>query len=178
MYQEKIIAEYPAYKITSDGKVFSCFKPKTSIISNEWRELKQVYDKSCGYMIVCLSKGNNKGRQNKRVHRLLMEAFVPNPNNYPQVNHIDGNKLNNSLENLEWCTSKHNTNHAIKIGLRDIHKQWNNKKIIQMDEDFNFIAEFESLHEANRVTGVAWQNISKVIKGQRPRAGKFRWKCK
>lgn len=178
MYKEATIAGYPAYKITSDGKVFSCFKPKTSIITDIWRELKQVHDKSCGYMIVTLSKGNKQGRKNKRVHRLLMEAFVPNPNNYPQINHIDGNKLNNSLDNLEWCTSKHNTNHAIKIGLRDIHNQWNNKQIIQMDEEFNEIAEFSSMHEAGRITGVAWQNISKVIRNERPRAGGFRWKCK
>lgn len=178
MYKEKIIADYPAYKITTDGKVYSSFKPKTGIIWDNWTELKQVYDASCGYMIVSLAKGNGKDRQNKRVHRLLMEAFVPNPNNYPQVNHIDGNKLNNSLDNLEWCTSKYNTNHAIQLGLRDIHNQWNNKKVIQMDNDFNEIAEFNSMHEANRVTGIAWQNISKVCLGLRPRAGGYRWKHK
>ena len=175
MYQEKIIAEYPAYKITNDGRVLTCFKPKTSTITDEWRELKQIYDKSCGYMIVTLCKGNNQGRQNKRVHRLMMEAFTPNPNNYPQINHIDGNKLNNSLENLEWCTSKHNTQHSWTLGMS---KPVNEKGVLQLDDDFNIIAEFISLHEASRQTGIAWQNISKVCLGLRPRAGGFSWKYK
>lgn len=175
MYQEKIIADYPAYKITNDGRVLTCFKPKTSIITDTWRELKQVYDKSCGYMIVTLCKGDNQGRQNKRVHRLMMEAFVPNPNNYPQINHIDGNKLNNILENLEWCTAKHNTQHSWALGMS---KPVNEKSVIQLDDDFNFIAEYISLHEAGRQTGIAWQNISKVCLGLRPRAGGYRWKYK
>lgn len=178
MYQEKIIADYPAYKITTDGRVLTCFKPKTSIITNEWRELKQVYDKSCGYMIVTLCKGNNQGRQNKRVHRLMMEAFKPNPNNYPHINHIDGNKLNNSLENLEWCTSKHNNQHAIAIGLRTPKIQTSNKAVIQMDLDGNDLAEFISLHQVTEVTGIAWQNVYKVCNGKRKTAGGFRWRYK
>ena len=175
MYQEKFIAGYPAYKITNDGRVLTCFKLKTSIITNEWRELKQVYDKSCGYMLVTLCKGKNQGRQNKRVHRLLMEAFKPNPNNYPHINHIDGNKLNNSLDNLEWCTSKHNTQHSWALGMS---KPVNEKVVLQLDDNFNIIAEFASLHEAGRQTGVAWQNISKVCNGLRHTAGGFRWKYK
>lgn len=60
-----------------------------------------------------------EGRKNKKVHRLLAEVFIPNenPDIYTQVNHIDGNKRNNSLENLEWCTAKHNMQHAISSGL-------------------------------------------------------------
>ena len=178
MYQEKVIADYPAYKITSDGRVLTCFKPKTSIITDTWRELKQIYDKSCGYMIVTLCKGQNKGRQNKRVHRLMMEAFIPNFNNLPQINHIDGNKLNNSLENLEWCTSKYNTQHAISLGLHKPKEQSTCRAVVQMDEDFNDIAEFNSLHQVTEITGIAWQNVMKVCKGLRPRAGGFRWKYK
>lgn len=171
---EKIIKEYPAYKISKQGKVFSCFKLKTSIQTNEWRELKQVYDKSCGYMIVTLVDGKGK-RQNKRVHRLLMEAFVPNPNNYPQINHIDGNKLNNSLSNLEWCSGSHNTRHAISLGLM---KPVNEKTVEQYTLNGVFVNEFKSIHEAGRQTGIAWQNISKVCLGKRKSAGKYYWKYK
>ena len=171
---KKTIKEYPAYKISKQGKIYTCFKPKTSIQTNEWKELKQVYDKSCGYMIVTLADGKGK-RQNKRVHRLLMEAFVPNPNNYPHVNHIDGNKLNNSLSNLEWCSASHNTRHAVNLGLM---KPVNEKPVEQYTLDGVFINEFKSIHEASRQTGIAWQNISKVCLGKRNRAGMYYWKYK
>lgn len=175
---EKIIKDYPAYKVTIDGKVLTCFKPKTSIITDEWRELKQVYDKSCGYMIVTLCKGKNQGRQNKRVHRLLMEAFVDNPNNYPQINHIDGNKLNNNLDNLEWCSSKHNSVHAASMGLCDARRKASEVIIEQYDLSGNFITEYPSIHEAGRQTNIAWQNISKVCRGLRKSVGNYYWKYK
>ena len=174
---EKIIKNYPAYKITDSGKVLTCFKPKTSIMTNEWRELKQIYDKTCGYMVVTLCKGHNQGRQNKRVHRLLMEAFIPNPNNYPHINHIDGNKLNNSLSNLEWCTALENRQHAVRTGLAK-PTLCCTKAVMQFDLQGNFITEFFSLHEANRVTGICWQNIYKVCQGKRKTAGGYKWKYK
>ena len=147
-------------------------------MTDEWRELKQVYDKSCGYMIVTLCKGNNQGRQNKRVHRLMMEAFKPNPNNYPQINHIAGNKLNNSLDNLEWCTSKQNTQHAIALGLYTPKNHSSNRAVVQLDLDGNELTEFISLHQVTEVTGIAWQNVYKVCNGKRKTAGGFRWKYK
>lgn len=55
---------------------------------------------------------------NRYIHRLVAEAFIPNPNNYPVVNHKDGNKLNNVYTNLEWCSYSHNNQHAIDTGLR------------------------------------------------------------
>lgn len=180
--EEKIIKDYPNYKITTEGKIYSRYKPKAKkdgkgIVWDKWTEIKHVYDKSCGYMLVTLTNGNGQ-RQNKRVHRLLMEAFVPNPHNYPHINHIDGNKLNNSLSNLEWCSVKHNTQEAIRLGLMKPYDSPLNRAIVQMTNDFEFIAEYKSLHEATRATGIAWQNIWKVCDGRRPRAGGYRWKYK
>lgn len=65
----------------------------------------------CGYRHTILN------RKNHNVHRVIAETFIPNPNNLPCVNHKDGNKLNNSVDNLEWCTYSENTTHAYKTGL-------------------------------------------------------------
>ena len=172
----KLIQDFPNYRISEDGVIESCYKFKTSIPCDVWREVKQIYDKSCGYMIVTLC--HEGVRKNKRVHRLLTEAFIPNPSNKAHVNHIDGNKLNNSLDNLEWATPKENTNHAIKTGLCDpaAHSR---REIVQLDKDTKaVIATFPSLHEAGRTTGVVWQNIWKVCDGRRKTAGGFAWAYK
>lgn len=173
---EKIIPDFPNYKVTYDGRILSCYKPYTSEVTDKWHELNQVYDKSCGYMIVTLC--HNGVRKNKLVHRLMCEAFLPNPENKAHVNHIDGNKLNNSMDNFEWATPKENTNHAVISGLCDARRKAQEKPILQIDLDGNLIAEHASIHEAGRVTGIAYQNISKVVRGIRPRAGGFIWKYK
>lgn len=103
--QEKIIPGFEDYKINELGKI-------TNIKTG--RVLRTYLVKS-GYVITGLWK--NKKCISKKVHRHLAKAFIPNPLNLPQVNHIDGNKTNNSLDNLEWCTAKHNSNHAHKNGL-------------------------------------------------------------
>ena len=73
----------------------------------------------CGYRHVILN------RKTRNVHRVIAETFIPNPNNLPCVNHKDGNKLNNSVENLEWCNHSENTLHSFKTGLqKKIHNQY------------------------------------------------------
>lgn len=173
---EKIITGFPNYKITKDGRIFSNFKFKTNIPCNTWREVKQIYDKSCGYMLVTLCDGNGL-RKNKRVHRLLSEAFLSNPNQLPQINHIDGNKLNNDLNNLEWCTSKQNAQHAVSMGLCDKRRESQEKAVDQYSmSSGEILNSYRSLHEAGRLTGVAWQNIHKVCKGIRKSAGGYYWR--
>ena len=70
---------------------------------------------SNGYPYVCLRK--KEINKNHLIHRLVAVAFLPNPHNLPEVNHIDGDKSNNSVENLEWCNRSYNLEHAVKIGL-------------------------------------------------------------
>ena len=93
------------YQITSFGRVFSLRNKSFLVLSNDTK----------GYQRVQLF---NHGKKNYKVHRLVAEAFIPNPENKPQVNHIDGNKQNNHVENLEWCTNQENQRHAWSVGLQ------------------------------------------------------------
>lgn len=169
----KQIKDFPNYRIHESGLIESCYKPKTSTVVDEWFPVKHIFDKSCGYMLVTLC---HEGiRKNKRVHRLLADAFLENPENKAQVNHIDGNKLNNQLSNLEWATSQENSQHSYDHGMSTPP---NEKEIEQISFDGKIVQTFPSLHAAGRQTGIAWQNISKVCRGLRNTAGGFKWRYK
>ena len=175
---EKIIEEFPSYTINMEGTVRSTSVRKTCKVTGKSQPLKHVLDRGNGYYLVTLVDPETHKRKNQFIHRLLAQAFIPNPENKPQVNHIDANKQNNALSNLEWVTSKENSVHAVGMGLCDARRMAAEVAVIQMDDDFNVIAEHVSIHEAGRDTGVAWTNIWKVCNGHRPRAGTFRWKYK
>jgi hypothetical protein len=104
------------YYITEIGEVWS---RKYHPIQNPNCELKQLKpsDNSHGYLQVVLMV--NKKRISKTIHRLVGEIFLPNHKNLKEINHIDGNKLNNHVSNLEWCDRSYNMRHADKIGLRN-----------------------------------------------------------
>lgn len=109
----KDVEGFENYQISSYGRVKSLNFNKESI-------LKPGKD-GRGYYVVCLSK--NKIRKTLRVHRLVSKAFLPNPENKPEVNHINGSKSNNKVTNLEWVTSKENIQHAYKNGLMENSKK-------------------------------------------------------
>ena len=108
------------------------------------------------------------------LHRLLAQAFVPNPDNLPQVNHIDGNKQNYALSNLEWCTHLQNLHHAMDTGLHP----WGRMTVQQIDKrSGEVVATWPSQTEAARRTGAFQPNINKCLLGLRRSAGGYAWKA-
>lgn len=119
-----------------------------------------------GYERVCLFKMDRESRY--RVHRLVAMAFIPNPDNLPQVNHIDGNKRNNYVSNLEWVTGEENMHHAKVHGLRAGHEKFcesKRKRVIATNVETGERIVFESILAAKKAIGT--NHIQAVLKGQR-----------
>lgn len=116
------------YRITEEGRVFSLNYNRTGKI----KELAYCSDKD-GYLGVSLT---NFGKcRFTKIHRLVAESFIPNPRALPCVNHLDGNKTNNRVDNLEWVTYKQNSRHARRTGLRDSVLGSNNHKSKLTEEE-------------------------------------------
>lgn len=128
-----------------------------------------------GYCSVKLSK--NKVCKHFQVHRLVAEAFILNPNNYPVVNHKDINKQNNCVDNLEWCTQKYNVLHANQHGLFENRIRKLKKYIGQYDMEGNLIKLWDSARDAQKELKLkGYSNIRECCKGKRKTAYGFIWK--
>ena len=158
------------YQISNLGRVRS-FK------RNKVRVLKPVANKY-GYLIVNLRKNNSL--KTLSIHRLVAQAFLPNPNNFPQVNHKDEDKTNNIVSNLEWCDASYNLNYGTrneKTSIKMINHQKLSKVVIQIDKNTNVIINiFPSLMEAERQTGCSNVTISYCCKGKRKTSGGYIWR--
>jgi hypothetical protein len=161
MYKQ--IKEFPAYEVSEQGEVRR--------IKNKKPKKAQTY---LGYKCVMLYNGG-KGKWQK-VHRLVAEAFIDNPNSLPFINHKDENKLNNNVGNLEWCDSRYNNSYGENAPVKKM-KLARIKNVMQLSVDGCFIAEYESACEAQRKTGIAQSNISKCCLRRKgfETAGGYRW---
>jgi hypothetical protein len=112
------------------------------------------------------------------VHRLVAKVYVPNPLCKEQVNHIDGNKLNNCADNLEWVTQSENMKHAVRTGLQKKYygrEHSNSRPIAQFSLDGKLIKTFECAKRAAEELGVAQGNISKCARGEMNKSYGFKW---
>lgn len=156
------------YEVSNFGRVKSL--PRNGTINRE-RIIKPGLFKK--YLGVSLNK-NNK-RTSHLVHRLVAIAFIPNPNSLPQVNHKNEDRLDNRVENLEWCDRQYNINYGTGVERRAIQRR---KKIMKLSMDGETICVYNSLTEASNDCNVGIGNISSCCHNKKnyKSAGGFKWK--
>ena len=165
------------YEVSSLGRVKSC---ERTIIRKDGRKMNvrgKIMKPSIiriGYEQIDLSKKDNA--ETVYVHRLVGKAFIENPYNKEQINHKNGVKTDNRVENLEWVTSQENMRHAFKNGLRDddLLAKLRRKKVDQLTLEGHLIKTFDSIKDAIDFTGA--QNISDVCRNVRNTSGGFKWR--
>lgn len=130
-----------------------------------------------GYIGINLCKNGIVKRHT--LHRIIALIFIPNFFNYSEVNHKDENKLNNRVENLEWCTHKYNSNYGTR-NQRSAKKRINHpaivKPVAQYDIYGNFIGKYISAREAHRLAGFSFEGIGRCCKGKNKTCGGYVWK--
>lgn len=163
----KSIKGFDGYFINKNGQV----KSTKSCRGTQERILKPSKNQQ-GYITYNLMRGGKSFR--KPLHRLLMETFKPNKDNLPCINHIDGNILNNSLNNLEWCTYSHNNKEAYRLGLKQ--SRIKPKKVVQLSKDYKIENVFESVQQIEKTLGYSSGNIVQVCNKKRKSAYGYIWR--
>lgn len=171
------------YEVSNMGRVRSLDR---SVIFKDGRKrlingrVLRVENNNNGYQTVSLYK-NGKEKRNL-IHRLVAQAFIPNPYNLPEVNHINEAKTDNRSENLEWCTRKYNNEYSNIIEKAIERRFWEKagkveRPVLQYTKDGEFVAEYPSTREAERQTGIKHVQISAVCNGKKwfKSAGGFVW---
>lgn len=167
----------PKYEVSSEGHVRI---KETGYVLKEWT------DKD-GYLSCTLSLNGEKKKW--RVHRLIATAFIPNPNNKPEINHINSIRNDNRVENLEWTTRSENEKHAFRDGRHPELREKAKENLLmyaitaieiavyQIDSNRNIVNSYRSMAEAERQTGINHRNISRAC-AKEGTAGGYYWKKK
>jgi hypothetical protein len=161
----KPIKDFPKYEVSNLGRVKSYMKEKPAILAGG-------FDKD-GYHIILLY--NEKGRFTKRVHRLVAEAFIPNPEVKAQVNHLNGKKADNKVDNLEWATTSENVKHAFDTGLKTSQFQEGKRPVKQINLKTNELIRVYESAKATIKDGFHRQSVGRVCRGERPHHKGYGW---
>lgn len=156
MKYKRFIKDYIVYE---NGDIFS--EKRNKFIS------KRIHKN--GYLYCEPYINNKKGRY--YIHQIVAKSFIPNPESKPQINHKDGNKINNHVLNLEWVTCQENIIHAHKLGIGGKPKF---KKIIQK-KDGQTIHKWNSIKDAVLFLDISYSNLSNCLTGRAQTAGGFQW---
>jgi hypothetical protein len=155
------IEGFPSYTVSNLGRVRS--------IKREQAVILKVFKNNYGYLQVCLYNENNK-KCGRYIHRLVASAFISNYENKPEVNHIDGNKANNSVNNLEWNTDSENKKHAYTTGLCSRAGVHNNLTRLTEDQviEIYMLAHAGSLtqNEIGQLFGITYSAVSCIKSGK------------
>ena len=167
------------YQVSNTGQVRSVERTVTNSRSRRCKPFDRVIKsqilrqykrpKEPGYYLFVVLQKDHK-RNYVCVHRLVAEAFIPNDNKKPFINHIDGDKSNNNVGNLEWVTQRENVDHAIKAGLSN-PGAYRKKKVIRSDGKI-----FESVTEAAKSSGSCVADVSKCCLGKRKSTNGYSFK--
>lgn len=152
MKEWKKVKGFEQYSVSNEGEVMN---PKGNIM--------KAFFAGSGYLQIALWRDGKKKKF--YVHRLVAEAFIENSHGYKEVNHKDGNKENNAVSNLEWCTRAENLNHSY-------YALNNHVKAVKC---FETGVVYPSIHEAARKTGIHRNGISMCCDGRQQKAGKLHW---
>ena len=158
------------YQVSSEGRI----KSLSRLTSNGRKIAEKILKPSnngWGYLQVILCKDGK--HINHRIHRLVAQAFIPNPENKPEVNHIDENKENNNVDNLEWVTSKENSNHGTH---KERVAKAQSKPVMGISLDGKSYLYFNSTMDAGRLGGFKQSAISACCRGERKTHKGYTWR--
>ena len=165
------------YQVSNLGRVKSLERSVRNNINGGERIVKErilkLWSDKGGYLLITLCD-KNRVKHKERVHRLVAKAFIPNPDNLPQVNHKDECKTNNCVYNLEWCTNEYNQFYGTKQE-RSKKNNNTNKQIVQLTLEGELVKIWDSIREANR-NGFNRSCISECCNNKRQRTHKgYKW---
>lgn len=160
-------------RVKSLERICNCFYGYRTVPD----KIRKICIDTNGYCYVKIHK--NGVRQNHSIHRLVAEAFIPNPNNYPCINHKSEDKTNNRVCNLEWCTVLYNNNYGDRMERisKKTRNGWQSKPVLQCDLDGNLIHEWPSAMECDR-NGFCQGHVSACCRGDKKTYKGYIWKYK
>ena len=179
----KEIEGYPNYQVSNMGRIK---RLSTGYYRRTEKILKPQLQNN-GYLHIKLSQKDKT--KCILVHRLVAQVFIPNPNNLPQVNHINEDKTDNRVENLEWCTQKYNINYGNGISKRvktnkengtykkigEINSKIRSKSILQFSKDNSFIRKWDCIMDVQKELGYDNRQICSCLKNRQKTAKGFKW---